>query len=208
LLAVSLRLKHFRRPVWAEFDLQAVEQSGWLDQLPDQATKYLKPTEYQALLRALEVCDFELDFCQPEPGHLSFAQLIDCLDQLRIGRPSTLGAILQAMEHSDMLVIKGDEVRLTAAAYLALHTMQQRYPAMASKHFSTRLALLQQKLEHDSISIQSALAELLPDLLRRPDAAALSVAIWDDIESLYSTVNDEPQAPVQGLIRHRAGGES
>ncbi|MEN1836147.1 hypothetical protein AAIM60_25070 [Pseudomonas lijiangensis] len=204
---VNLQLKHFRLPVWAAFDVPVMEQRGWLDELPHEGSHYLQPCEYEAVLSALTESDFELEFRLPEPGHQGFGQLLDSLDQLRIGRPSTLGATLEAMEEGGMLVIEGDEVRLTAGAYQTLQNMQQRYPAMAGKSFSTRLALLQQKLERDMISVDAALAELLPDLLQRTDAASLAVGIWDDIESFYSPLDEVPQAPQQGLIRHRAGGE-
>lgn len=204
----SLHLKHFSLPVWAEFDMQVVEQQGWLDELPHEGSHYLQPGDYEAVLSALKESDFELDFRLPEPGHPAFGQMMDSLDQLRIGRPSTLGATLEAMEEGGMLIIEGDEVRLTSGAYQALQSMQQRYPAMASKRFSTRLALLQQQLERDAISVNAALAELLPDLLQRTNAASLAVGVWDDIESLYRPLDEAPQAPLQGLIRHRAGGES
>lgn len=203
----SLHLKHFSLPVWAEFDVQVVEQQGWLDEFPNEGSHYLQSGDYEAVLSALKESDFELDFRLPEPGHPGFGQLMDSLDQLRIGRPSTLGATLEAMEEGGMLIIEGDEVRLTAGAYQTLQSMQQRYPAMASKGFSTRLALLQQKLERDAISVDAALAELLPDLLQRTNAASLAVGVWEDIESLYSPLDEAPQAPLQGLIRHCAGGE-
>ena len=204
----SLHLKHFSLPVWAEFDMQVVEQQGWLDELPHEGSHYLQLGDYEAVLSALKESDFELDFRLPEPGHPAFGQMMDSLDQLRIGRPSTLGATLEAMEEGGLLIIEGDEVRLTAGAYQILQSMQQRYPAMASKGFSMRLALLQQQLERDAISVDAALAELLPDLLQRTNAASLAVGVWDDIESLYRPLDEAPQAPLQGLIRHRAGGES
>ncbi|RMQ44326.1 hypothetical protein ALQ04_02216 [Pseudomonas cichorii] len=205
---ITLRLKHFSNPVSVEFEVQTVELEGWLEHLPHEAAHCLELGEYQALLRALKESDFELDFRLPEPEHLSFGQLIDNLDQFRIGRPSTLGQTLEDMETGRMLVIDGDEVRLTATAYKVLHDMQQRYPAMANKNFSARLALLQQKLERDELSAASALAELLPDLLPHFDSTSLTEDIWDDIESFYEPLDEAPQAPLQGLIRQRAGDES
>lgn len=204
----TMRLDHASKSLWLEFDVQVLKRAGWLDVLPPGNKHYLDENRYRELRSAFDESDFDLDFRMPEPSHLLFSELLDSLDHLRIGRPSTLGITLENMEKSGMLSLEGDEVRLGTEAYQLLQAMQQRYPGMASKHFSTRLALLQSQLEQSSISIGAALAELLPDVLGHVDSAALAERVWDDIESLYDSEDQVPHAPTQGLIRRSVEHDS
>lgn len=202
---ICFHFSHQSTDIQLVFKAKVVQQPNWLSDFEDKLAQFLTPQQAQEIDAILSVDPsaqlFEISFCAPKITPLKLDDLYASLDIYKIGRPSSLPDIISKLEALGMIALNQDQVILSAKGLQTYLVFNQQRKGLADKTFSTQLASLEQEIERDEISIEAALAKLLPAITAEPKSAQLAQGVWHDIDDLYAADDEVDFISEQGLIQ-------
>lgn len=198
---ITVELVNVKADVKLSFNIQALQDSGWLQLFENEEREYDKLDDFFALCSALSSRQFSLSFSPQEFSGMSFSSLLEGLDLFTIGRPSSLPSALSDLVKLKMIELDShsDEVKLTSCGLDTLTAIKFAYPKIASCDLSVLMSCLQQQIESGEVDVENALAKLLSTITTIKQPNMLAQGMWHDIDDLYN--HDESEQYQEGIIK-------
>lgn len=197
----TVELVNVKADVRLTFDIQTLQDSGWLQLFESEKSKYNTHDDFSALCSALSSQQFSFSFSPQEFSGMSFSSLLEYLDLFTIGRPSSLPSALSDLVKLDMVELNShsDEVKLTSCGLDTLTTIKSTYPSIASCDLSVLITRLQQEIERGEVNVENALDQFLSTIMTINQPSVLTQDMWQDIDEIYD--NEDKAQPKEGILK-------
>lgn len=176
------------------------ENKGWMNILNgmDSPASFFDLFAWLDFLDAVKNHEFSLDFLESCYKGMPFLNLLEDMDALSIGRPSTFSRVLQELEDLECVKINGDHIKISGKGMAAVLFFESLFPAVANPFFSKKIANLQSDIENDCFSMAKALEDALSCFFDENVITRITDNMWEDPESLYD--KEEINTSHGGLI--------